>query len=153
MTNKKILIVEDQRYPLQALKYAVSKMMPRYYEEFTKADYEVAKCYSSAKEKISSNKYWTVLLDNRMPYLDQGNLEDRDMERFSASLEEIGYNLIPLIKSRNPKTIVIGTSSLSQRDLRGSPTPDFTMSKMWGDAEKDLDRILKNIQRNERGGE
>jgi len=41
---------------------------------------------------------------------------------------------------------VIGTSSLAKNELKGMPVPDFTMSKMWGDAEKDLERILQEIK-------
>jgi hypothetical protein len=70
------------------------------------------------------------------------------MKRFSESLEEIGYNLIPLIKSRNPKTIVIGTSSLSQKELRGLSAPNFKMSKSFIGTQEELESILKNISNN-----
>jgi CheY-like chemotaxis protein len=142
----KILIVEDQKYPLKALEFAVRKVIPNHFKGFTKSDYDVARCYSKAEESIGRTAYDLVLLDNRMPYEEQGDLEDKDFDRFSASLENIGYSLIPSIKSKNPKTAVIGTSSLSKGELRGMPTPDFTMRKMWGEAEEDLENILNQIK-------
>jgi CheY-like chemotaxis protein len=142
----KILIVEDQKYPLEALEFAVGKVMPRHFEGFTKNDYDVARCYSKAEEQVGKANYDMILLDNRMPYEDQGDLEDKDFSRFSANLENTGYRLIPLIKSKNPKTTVIGTSSMSKGELRGLPAPDFTMRKMWGEAEEDLETILKQLK-------
>jgi CheY-like chemotaxis protein len=142
----KILLVEDQKYPLEALEYAVRKVAPNHYDGFAKSDYDVAKCFNKARELLESTEYGLVLLDNRMPYEDQGDLEDKDMRRFSESLHNLGYTLIPEIKRKNPKTIVIGTSSLSKDELRGLPSPDFTMSKMWGEAQRDLEEILEKMK-------
>ena len=141
----KLLIVEDQSGPLEALEFAVDKVMPAHYADFSKGGYDVARCYANAQQRISENDYEVVLLDNRMPYEDQEDLERTDFDRFCSSLENIGYNLIPVIKDRNPNTVIIGTSSLSKGELRSLPTPDYTMSKMWGDAETDLEDRLNQI--------
>ena len=130
----KVLIVEDQKYPLESLEWAVKKFF---------ASYSIAKSYNQASELIERDEFDVVFLDNRMPLEDQGDLEERDMRKFSESLENIGYTLIPMIKSRNPKVIVIGTSSMSKNELNGMPFPDYKMSKMWGDAERDLEAILR----------
>ena len=142
----KLLIVEDQEGPLEALERAVNKVMPAHYTDFLKGDYDLARCYDNAQKKILENDYQIVLLDNRLPYNDQGDLETTDFDRFCSNLENIGYTLIPVIKVRNPNTIVIGTSSLSKGELRGLPVPDYTMTKMWGDAETDLEEKLKQIK-------
>ncbi|MBI4170270.1 MAG: hypothetical protein HY514_01130 [Candidatus Aenigmarchaeota archaeon] len=142
----KILIVEDQSRPLEALEFAVNKVMPAHYAGFSKGDYDVARCYADTKRRISESNYQMVLLDNRMPYEDQGDLERTDFDRFCSSLENIGYALIPVIKEKNPNTVIVGTSSLSKGELRGLPTPDYTMSKMWGDAETDLESVLNKIK-------
>jgi len=97
----KILIVEDQKGPLETLEFTVNKVMPTYFFDFTQNDYDVAKCYNDAQRRISDQDYELVLLDNRIPYEDQGDLEDVNMNKFSASLENIGYSLIPIIKRRN----------------------------------------------------
>ena len=117
-----------------------------HYSGFSKGNYDVARCYADAQQRISKNDYQMVLLDNRMPYEDQGDLERTDFDRFCSSLENIGYTLIPVIKEKNPSTVIIGTSSLSKGELRGLPTPDYTMSKMWGDAETDLENRLNQIK-------
>ncbi len=142
----KLLIVEDQSGPLEALVFAVNKVMPAHYTDFSKGGYDVARCYADAEKRISENDYQLVLLDHRIPYEDQGDLERTDFGRFCSSLENIGYTLIPVIKGRNPNTVIIGTSSLSKGELRGLPTPDYTMSKMWGDAETDLEDRLGQIK-------
>lgn len=143
----KLLIVEDQEYPLEALVRAVNKVMPTHYTDFSKCNYDVARCYIDAQSRISKNDYQIILLDNRMPYENQGDLETTDFDRFCSCLENIGYNLIPIIKEKNPNTVVIGTSSLSKGELRSLPAPDYTMTKMWGEAETDLEDKLKQILR------
>jgi len=139
----KILIVEDQKWPLRALNDAVNAVAPRHFIDYL--GHDTAKSYNDAQKLISARDYTLVLLDNRLPYENQGNLEDRDMHAFSSTLENIGYTLIPKIKERNSKTIVIGTSSMSKDELKGFPTPDFTMSKMYGEAEENLEEILKKV--------
>jgi CheY-like chemotaxis protein len=139
----KMLIVEDQSATLESLEYAVNKVLPKHLGD---TQYDVAKCYDEAREKIPAG-YDIILLDHRMPMQNVGNLEDTDMHAFSRSLKNVGYSLIPYIKSVNPKTIVIGTSSLDKSELQGEAVPDYIMSKMWGDAEKDLERILTEIRK------
>ncbi|KYK25304.1 hypothetical protein AYK26_02385 [Euryarchaeota archaeon SM23-78] len=139
----KILIVEDQKFPLESLESAVESVMP-------KADYDIAKWYKQAEELIETKKYDLVILDHRMPYEDPGCTEDTDEEKFFASLREIGYTLIPVIKKKDPKTIVIGTSSLEKSLLeKYKPGPDYQISKMYGEAETELKRVMEEIQHKE----
>ena len=138
MINK-ILIIEDQEGPLEALEHTVGKILPE-------AQREIAKWYSQAEHMVANGDYDAVLLDNRMPYNDPGCTDRSDFDRFVKTLQNTGYELIPQIKSINPGTIVIGTSSMNKDELRRMPQPDFTMSKMWGDAEKDLVEILGKIK-------
>lgn len=145
MTTPKILIVEDQKGTLESLEFAVNTVIPKLHPDFQKGRYDVARCYSDSENMVNQNQYGLVLLDNRMPYNNQGDLEDTDFDAFCDSLEDLGYKLIPKIKQRNPNCIVVGTSSLSKNELRGMPAPDYKMSKMWGDAERDLENILKQI--------
>lgn len=138
---KNLLIVEDQKYPLMVLEGAVKSVGTKY---FPGMKYDVARCYNDAERMIQKG-YNVVLLDHRLPRENMGNLEDTDFRRFSDSLENIGYSLIGSIREYNPKTIVIGTSSLSAKKLRGQPVPDHVMSKMFGEAERDLGKILDEI--------
>ena len=137
----KILIVDDQSGPLEALEFAVKTVFPVYYTEF---HYDTARCYEDA-QKMISNRYDIVLLDHQMPIRNVGNLEDTDFDSFSKSLRPVGYSLINEIKEQNPQTVVIGTSSLSASELRQYPIPDYVMSKMWNKSERDLDNILSQI--------
>ncbi len=137
----KILIVEDQSGPLEALEFAVKTVFPAYSTEF---HYDTARCYEDAQRMIQ-NDYDIVLLDHVMPIKDVGDLEDADFDSFRKSLRPVGYSLISEIKGQNPRTVVIGTSSLSASELKQHPTPDYMMSKMWNESERDLDRILSQI--------
>jgi CheY-like chemotaxis protein len=142
----KILIVEDQKYPLMALEKALKEVFPKYHPEVF-SGYEIIKCYNEAEKAIDSKVYDFIFLDHRLPLEDQGNLEDEDMDKFSASLKNMGYELIPRIRA-NGKTIIIGTSSMV-RELQHEPSPDYSMSKMFGQAGGDLERIIKQLK----GGE
>lgn len=138
----KILIVEDTSGTLEALESAVKRVVPKHFSGMT---YDVARCYNDASSLIEQNIYGIVLLDHRMPYDDVGDLEHSNFDGFCDRLENIGYSLIPQIKRKQPTTVVIGTSSLPKSDLPRQYQPDYTMSKMWGDAETDLDKILSEI--------
>jgi len=138
----RILIVEDQEGPRECLESAVKKILPRYFEEGSK--YEVAKWYTQAEELIRANHYDIVILDHRMPYSDPGCTDWTDFEKFCATLENIGYGLISLIRETNPSAIIIGTSSLSPDELGSAPKPEY-MIKKSRDAEAQLEKIFKNI--------
>jgi len=138
----KLLIVEDQRFPLKALDNAVRRVVPRYFPGF---GYDTARSYNEASSMIPAG-YEIILLDHRLPRENTGDLEDMNFEAFTEGLEEIGYSLIPGIKGLNPATVVIGTSSLSKRELGEAPSPDYTMGKSWTEAEIDLDRILAELE-------
>ncbi len=132
----RLLIVEDQEWTLASLKRAVGKVMPAYSTGFSEKDYDIAKWYLKAKELVGQNAYDIVLLDHCLPFADPGDLEGK--------VEEIGYGLVGPIKKKSPKTVVVGTSSLDPRDLQGwRPAPDYRLDKL--DAEKELDRIMKEI--------
>jgi|SRR3989344_942625 len=138
---KKILIVEDQSGPLEALEFAVRKVFPAYFPQF---HHDLVQCHEDAQRLIRSG-YDIILLDHIMPLKNMGNLEDIDFELFSKSLKPVGYSLINDIREQNPQTIVIGTSSLTASELRMQPPPDYVMSKQWNQAEKDLVRILAEV--------
>lgn len=140
----RMLIVEDQEYPLMALEKAVKEVFPKHYPEAF-SGYEIAKCYNEAEQAVTSGNYDFILLDHRLPLENPGNLENEDMNKFSASLKNIGYRLIPKIRANDRRTTIIGTSSMS-RELQYEPSPDYSMSKMFGQAEQDLERILNELK-------
>jgi CheY-like chemotaxis protein len=139
----RILIVEDQELTLELLEFAVKKLLPKYFEEGSK--YDVAKWYAQAEELIRKNRYDIVILDHRMPRTDPGCTDASDFNRFSATLQNIGYGLIDLIRETNPSAVIIGTSSLNPDELRHTPKPDYLITKSWGEAGQDLERIFKSI--------
>jgi CheY-like chemotaxis protein len=146
MNSPKILIIEDQSATLEALENAVNTVIPKFKPDYQIRQYDVARCYNDAESKINQNQYDLILLDHRLPMNDMGNLEDTDFDAFCDSLENLGYRLILKIKEKSPDCVVIGTSSLSKGELRGMLSPDFKMSKMWGDAEADLENILRQVK-------
>lgn len=144
----KLLIVEDQEPSLEGLEKAVAKVCPQYFPELS---VEVARCYDDAKERISKGRYEIILLDHRMPREEVENLEKVDFDKFCASLENIGYLLIPYIREESPRAVIIGTSSLPPEELRGMPVPDYALrksgfffveGKIYRYAELDLKKIL-----------
>lgn len=142
----KLLIVEDQELPREALEYAINTVMLKFYEGFSKGDYDCARWYTEAEKLIAERTYDLVLLDHKMPYENPGCKDTEDIKKFSNTLQDIGYALIRKIKAKNPKTIVIGTSSLSERELSGSIKPDFTMRKDFIRTESDLERIVAQMK-------
>lgn len=143
----KWLIVEDQSATLENLEEAVLTIVPRYFPGFTKDDYKVVRDFNRANTEAFSQAYDFVLLDHRLPNSYSAKQEKEDFRAFSQSLENVGYILIPIIKKTNPKTVIIGTSSLSsaELELKHRQAPDFKMSKMHGEAERDLDAILREV--------
>lgn len=139
----RILIVEDQEGTRELLEFAVKKLLPKYFEEGSR--YDVAKWYTRAEELIRANRYDIVILDHRMPRTDPGCTDASDFNRFSATLQNIGYGLIDLIREANPSAIIIGTSSLSRDEIRYFQQPDHMIKKMWRDAEEGLEKIFKTI--------
>ena len=156
--NPRILIVEDQLDTLRSLENAVRTVFPKYHLSFQA--YEVARCYQEAQSAVQNNVYDFVLLDHRMPELPfpepdvirkGGSLSDltkeeqakyfKQEDENSRNSKGIGYNLINLIKQKNPETRVIGTSSMA-REITRFPQPDYSMRKFPGQAEEDLERIL-----------
>src|SRR3989344_5148372 len=132
----KTLIIEDQQYPLEALEAAVQSVGIK--------TCDLARWYTQAEQCVRQQQYDLVLLDHRMPYDDPGCTDTSDFGRFSQSLQEVGYSLIPLIRERSPAAIIVGTSS---QKVRNSPQPDYTISKMYGEAEEDLLKILRALEK------
>ena len=145
MKINKILIVEDQEATLESLENAVDIVMPRFDADYKPSHKEIAKCYSYEMKKITNSSYDLILLDHRMPIQEVGNLERTNFDLFSAQLVNIGYSLIPIIQQKLPKAIIIGTSSLSRNELREFISPRYSMSKMWGKAKIDLEKVLKSL--------
>lgn len=146
MTSQRILIVEDQRLALELLESAVNRVLPKFYPDFQKGNYDVARFYEDALDKISNNSYGVVLLDHSMPKNDVGNLEDTDFDSYSDCLEDIGYSLIPEIRKSNPSAIIVGTSSKSEGERGHFKKPDYQISKMWGEVDEGLEKILKQMK-------
>lgn len=141
MSIYKILVVEDQEATLEALINAVTSVMVEF---FPKNSISIAKWYGMAKELIEEESYDLVLLDHRMPY-DNPGCTDRDSS-FSRKCQDVGYRLIPLIREKNPNALIIGTSSLDRDELEDYSSPDYHISKMWGEASKELQAILERIK-------
>jgi CheY-like chemotaxis protein len=136
----KVLIVEDQKYPLEVVQRAVEEVFPKYYSEYSST---IVRSYNDAKEQIEKEIFDIIFLDHRLPYDDLGDLEDKDFDKFSDSLRYIGYSLIETIKKNNPSTVVIGTSSEAKKALLCG-TPGFTMRKRQKDAVEDLEKIYND---------
>ena len=141
-----LLIVEDQEFPREALEFAVKNVMPKYYEGFNKDNYVCARWYVEAEKFIAEKAYDFVLLDHRMPYENPQCKDTENMQIFSDTLQDIGYALIEKIKAKNPRGVVIGTSSLSERELSGFAKPDFTLRKDFIHTESDLEYILTQLK-------
>ena len=143
MNLRNTLIVEDQSGQREALEYALDTVVPRYNSAYTPTCRKNATCYSEASAMIERESYDLILLDHRMPIQPTGTLEKDNFDLFSAQLTNVGYHLIPKIQKKCPQTLIIGTSSLSRQELREFPAPPQTISKMWGEAEQELDAVLK----------
>jgi CheY-like chemotaxis protein len=151
--TKKILVVEDQSGPRMALQCAIKQVVPGHWPGFDeKRDVDYKACYVDAQDAVNQGSYNLILLDHRMPYENVGDLERTDFDRFCKTLGNMGYGLIPEIRARSPRTIIIGTSSLSSDELREFQKPDFTMRKMYDKSDEDLERILRQIE-SLKGGE
>ena len=159
MSKLNLLVVEDQSGPLQNLSLAIREVVfgeeirnmssESHQRDLEERGVDVARGYSEAEAFVGNKEYDAVFLDHRLPYRDQGDLEETDFRAFSHSLEEIGYGLIPQIKERNPETVVIGTSSLHGDALRKFQKPDYQLDKISMDLEEDLAEILEEVRRNE----
>lgn len=141
----KILVLEDQEGPLESLQLAINEVFPDFFQD-AKFELDVARSYMGAKTLISANQYDFAFIDHRVPWDDLGDMEDEDFDRFCSLLEEIGYDLINEVKKASPKVVVIGTSSLSDKELGRFPQPDYKIRKGWGETEGDLRRVLSEIK-------
>lgn len=142
----RLLIVEDIDIVLKIIEDAVQDIVPKYYPHL---DYDVARCFIDAEniiKKSSKRPYDVILLDHRMPLLYEPEIEQDifDMDRHDQRLINAGYALIPLIRKVNPKTVIIGTSSLSS-EVEFLAKPDYTLRKLPDTIRGDLDNILQDI--------
>ena len=78
---KKILIIEDQECPLEALEDAVEQVMPN-------VTYEVARDINTARSKINNSQYDIVFVDHRLPYDHEEGLERNDF-RFKVGTSKL----------------------------------------------------------------
>src|SRR3989338_5071210 len=108
----RILILEDQKYPLEILQLAINSAFPLFYED-AKIESNIARSYNQAEKMIKEGGFDFALIDHRVPLNNVGNLEEEDMRQFSASLREIGYGLIESVKTHNPGITVIGLCVLT----------------------------------------
>lgn len=122
----KVLIVEDQKWPLKALLRVVNEALKCHFSDYSVT---VAKYFKQAEAFVKEQIFDFILLDHRLPYDDPGNLEETDFDKFSDMLDDLGYSLISRIKEKNPKTIIIGTSSLGKEALAYG-NPDCSISKL-----------------------
>lgn len=141
----KILVLEDQESPLESLGLAIRKVFPKFYHG-SEPELNIARSYKGAKRLISANQYDFAFIDHRVPWDDLGDMEKNDFDSFCSLLEEIGYSLINEVKKASPNVVVIGTSSLSDKELRRFPQPDYKISKGWNEAEGDLRRVLSELK-------
>lgn len=143
-TINKILVVEDQEGPLDAIKCALSETLPALNIQ---AEITYVTNFDDALGRIRSDEHFElILLDHRMPRVNVGDLEDRDFDAFSEALEDIGYGLIPEIRRLHPESIIIGTSSMSS-ELRSYPhKPDETVKKSdLYNPEKEFAPLLRRL--------
>jgi len=137
----KILIVEDQYWPRIILGKTLDQLMPNYCPSYQPGSYDNATNIRDAERKIREEKYGMIFLDHRLPEEDMGDLENRDMNSYSDSLRNVGYNrLLPLIAQHNPDATVIGTSSLSEQI---SIKPEHQIDKCR--CRETLESVLKKL--------
>jgi CheY-like chemotaxis protein len=145
--NLQILLIEDQKYPLEALEYVVTKLatMP----EYSHLRYDVAKSYTAAVDALAQTEYDVVLLDNKLPRYDVGNLEDTNMRAFCDTLEYIGYTLVPFIQQGLPNALVIGTSSMTDDELKAhnlqKPTYSLDKQNLYDDGVVIMDKLITSF--------
>ncbi len=136
----KILLVEHNSQALQALEYALKQVSPRY---LGNGSFDVARCFYDAQRKINEHCYGLVILSDRIPKNDSGDLADTHFRDYPVELETIGYSLIPQIRSRKTNAIIIGTTLLP--DPMGISMADYFIRNTRAEAECDLDSILSRL--------
>lgn len=120
----KALVIEDQEYPWMFLEEALERDCGIPAENITRARW-----YAEADEMLRAGQYDVILVDHRMPYEDPGCTDSSDFNRFSKTLDGIGYGLLRVIAEFQPSALVIGTSSLSSHELGNFPVPERTVDK------------------------
>ena len=131
MSTRSILVVEDQSNPREAFEYAFENAGDLVPQDTTVL---YVNSFAGTKAAIEDPNITldVIFLDHRLPPTDPGELEETDFNAFSASLQNSGYSLIPEIRERHPKAVIVGTSSMRE-EISGMPRPDHTLDKnsLW----------------------
>ncbi len=159
MKNPNILVIEDQVHPLDSISYAIKKAilkeegtLPRIgkytweevEQELKERNIDVARSFREANMRIlnSTNNfrpYNLFFLDHVIPRIEIG-LEGNN-------IMGIGYTLIPTIRNYQPNATIIGTSSMSENQLREFDKPDFYLDKSSiRTIDTDLSQILLRVE-------
>ena len=133
--TQRILIVEDSSACLEALEWGVKQVFPA-------SSHDLARTFWVAQNYAAQKNYLLILLDNRLPYCETDRTDSA-----------CGYYLIGNIRKSHPATLIAGTSSLSDLELKDLPKPDFRVRKDWIHTKKELENIVSHIQRMKGGNE
>lgn len=138
----KVLVIEDQEAPWKSFIMILVQLCG-----LSEKDIDRARWYTEAEQKLSTGQYDIILLDHMMPHEDPG-CTDKDYKKFDPLIKGIGYRLLPLIGEKQPQATVIGTSSLSQAELRGIEQPTLIVKKleMWDKLKPTIEAILKGAK-------
>ena len=134
----RILVIEDPAAPWDNFSLILTQMCG-----MTNAQIDHARWYTEAKEMIEMEQYDVILLDHRMPYDDPRCTDETNFRKFSAQLRNIGYGLLPLIETRQKRTVVIGTASLNPDEMGPYTAPELRLDKtnMFDELPPLLERI------------
>jgi len=138
-----VLIIEDYVDNRDRMINSVKKALAE-----IEINIDISEWFLDAKKKITKNRYDLVFIDNSLPYENPGweNLtyKDRIMAEMSLAPEtEMArdtYKLIDLIRSKNPKSIIIGTSTSTSALKHGNP--DIQINKIQS-KEEDFQKIIE----------
>jgi CheY-like chemotaxis protein len=139
------LVVEDMEYSLENIAIALRldvleeptplDLSGDLEEELKERGIDVAKDYAAAEAAIGQNDYGVVLLDHNLPRYKNGEPKN------------IGYSLIATIRKRNPDTTIIGTSSMSAREIRAEQQPNYSVDKSGMDLGTELKEVYDNLKK------
>lgn len=121
----KVLIIEDAELPLKFMTEVLSGLGHTVH---------AAEWIEQARELLAAGDYELVLLDHRLP-MSQG-----------GEAESIGYGLVGEIQQTNPRAVIVGTSSLTEKEVQwsGFELPSRTMNKT--DPWEEIPKILKEMK-------
>ena len=94
---------------------------------------DIATNYQDVKKLVQKKLYDLIFLDHNMP------------RNKTSEPEDMGYSLIPIIKEKNPKTYIVGTSSNS--NLPTQYIVNESINKSDPNFGKNLKRIYQKVRR------